>query len=137
MRYHGAPTVLFGQLVGPNRFGYCTDLIHFQQQTVASFLFNGSLNTFGVGYGQIISYDLQKNLMKSLKHYHFVVLIYLDICGGSNRSPRTPVILVERILNRNNWKVFNEFLIQSLQFFRTQPLAFVRVGVFEVQIVLS
>jgi len=60
VRYHSTPTVLFGQLVSPDRFGNGADLVHFQKQAVACFLFNRSLDTFGVGYRQIVSYDLEK-----------------------------------------------------------------------------
>ncbi|TMW49879.1 hypothetical protein DOY81_005060 [Sarcophaga bullata] len=116
MRYHGAPAVLFGQQMGLDGFGNGTNLVDLQQQTVAGLLFNGSLDTFGIGDSQIITNDLNAG-------------------SGSKFSPGIPMILIEGIFNGYNGEVLDEFLVQIGQFFWGQPLGFVAVGVLEIQIV--
>lgn len=95
-----------------------TNLVDLEQETVASLLLNGSLDTDGVGDSQIITDDLDARL-------------------GGKVGPCLPVILVERILNGDNGVVLDVLEVDIGELGTSNPLGRIRVGVLEVQIVLA
>ena len=46
------------------------------------------------------------------------------------------MVLVERILYRHNREILDEFQVEIRQLFSVNPLAFVCVGVLEIQVIL-
>lgn len=58
MRDHGAPTILLGEEVSLNGLSDGTNLIHLQEQAVASLLVHSHLDAFGVGDRQVITHNL-------------------------------------------------------------------------------
>jgi hypothetical protein len=74
------------------------------------------------------------------KEKHFILNAYdqnyLNWSAGSDFSPRSPIILIEGILNGSNWEFLDPLQIHVAKCISTQPLASVRVGVLEVQVVL-
>jgi hypothetical protein len=72
--------------VRSNALGNRPDLIDFKQQGIAGALINGHLNSLGIGYGQVITNNLDRS-------------------GGRKARPRVPVVLIKWILNRNDYKL--------------------------------
>lgn len=58
MRHHGTPTVLFGQQMSLDRFGDTTNLVHLEEEAVASFLLDSGGYSLRIGDSQIVSYNL-------------------------------------------------------------------------------
>ena len=111
-------TVSLAKVMGSNGFSHRTNLVDFQQQTVASLLVHSGLNTFWISHSQIISNDL-------------------DFSRPSQFGPAFPVVLVEGILNAHNWGVFDKSLVHFAKFVTGNPVLGLRFGILEVQIVLS
>lgn len=95
-----------------------TDLVDLEQETIASLLFNGSLDAERVGHSEIVTDDLDTTL-------------------GSEVSPRLPVILVEGVLDGDDGVLRDVAEVEVGEFDTSDPLGRVRVGVLEVKIVLS
>jgi len=56
---HGSPSILLGQEMSINGFSDASNLIHFQQQTVACLLLNCGEDPFRVRHRQIIPNNLK------------------------------------------------------------------------------
>lgn len=56
--HHGTPAVLLGQQMSLDTLRHGADLVHFQQKTVARLFLDSSVDTLGVGDGQVISHNL-------------------------------------------------------------------------------
>mmetsp|Transcript_35776 Transcript_35776/g.82841 ORF Transcript_35776/g.82841 Transcript_35776/m.82841 type:complete len:509 (-) Transcript_35776:20-1546(-) len=82
---HDAPAVLLGELNGIDRLGDGANLVHLEEEAVGGLRLDRLLDLGRVGHGQIITNDLHINTKL-----------------GSDLRPVSPVILIERILNRHN-----------------------------------
>jgi hypothetical protein len=82
---HDTPTSILGVLGSLDRLSKRTDLVNLKKKGIACVLLNGSSNTLGVSDSQVITNKL-------------------ELRGGTEVGPVVPVILVESILNGNNWK---------------------------------
>lgn len=67
-----------------NTFGDGTDLVDFEEEGVARFLFNGGLNTLGVGDQEIVTDDLDRDV-------------------GGEFGVGVPVVLVEGVFDGDNY----------------------------------
>lgn len=63
--------------------------------------------------------------------------LYLNAGVGGDVGPGLPVVLVERVLNADDRELLHEALVDVCQLVHVYPLALVRAGVLEVQVVLS
>jgi len=98
MRHHYTPACLLWHLTSLNRLSHWTDLIHFQQQAVASLLINGLLNSLWIGHRQVIAattndafhWQRCEHVQSSLQHkcfikywisfIYFTCIYYLFLC---------------------------------------------------------
>jgi hypothetical protein len=55
MGHHDTPASSVGVLGGLNRFSQSADLVDFEEQSVAGFGVDGTLDAFGVGHGQVVT----------------------------------------------------------------------------------
>jgi len=81
VRDHCSPSTLLSKKMGIDGLGNGTDLVYFQEETVAGLLLNSGSNTLGVGDSQVVTDNLNWG------------------CSGDS-GPGLPVILVKGIL----WK---------------------------------
>jgi hypothetical protein len=93
-------------------------LVNLEQKTVASLLLDGGLDPERVRDGQIVTDDLDTTLLGEM-------------------SPSFPIILIERIFDRNDRVLFDVSEVDVSEFDTGDPFRRVRVGVLEVQVVLS
>jgi hypothetical protein len=91
---HDTPTSILGVLSSLDRLGKGTDLVDLEKKGIASVLLDGSSNTLGVSDSQVITNKL-------------------ELRGGAEVGPVVPVILVESILNGNDWKRKKKFASQN------------------------
>jgi hypothetical protein len=92
--------------------------VYLEEEAVASLLLDRRLDSQRVGHRQIITNDLNAALLR-------------EVCPG------LPVILVERILHRNNWVLLDVAQIEVRKLNTRDPLARVRIGVLEVKVVFA
>lgn len=59
MRDHGSPAISLGQVVSLDGFSHGSDLVYLEEQAVACFAIDGSLDTLGVCDREIVTNDLQ------------------------------------------------------------------------------
>lgn len=85
VRDHDTPAGSLRVKSGLNRFGNGTNLVNLQQESVTGLLLNGSDNTLGVSNQKIITNKLEFRL-------------------GVQVSPSSPIILIESIFNRDNYR---------------------------------
>jgi hypothetical protein len=93
-----------------------SDLVDLKQETVASFLLNGSLDTEGISDGKVVTDDL-------------------DATIGGEVSPSLPIVLVEGILNGDDGVLLDVADVEVSELDASEPLRGVGVGVLEVEIV--
>lgn len=96
-----------------NGLGDCADLVNLEQKTVASLLLDGSLDTQGVCYSQVITDNLNAAVLGEV-------------------GPRFPIILVEGVLDRDDRVLLNVAEIKVSEFDARDPFGRVGVGVFEI-----
>lgn len=94
------------------------DLVDLEEQTVASLLFDGGLDSEGVGDSQIVTDNL-------------------DATVGVEVGPSFPVILIEWIFNGYNGVFLDVAEVEVGEFNTRDPLGWVGVRVLEVKIVFS
>ena len=94
------------------------DLVNLEQETVARFFLNGSLDTKRVSDSEIVADDLDATLLGEV-------------------NPSLPIILVERVLDRDNGVLLNVADVQVGELFTSKPLRGVGVGILEVKIVFA
>ena len=95
-----------------------TNLVNLEQETVASLLLDGSLDTERVGDGQVITDDLDTGVLGEV-------------------APGLPVVLVEGVLNGDNGVVLDVGEVEIGELDTGDPLGWVGVGVLEVEVVLA
>jgi hypothetical protein len=91
---------------------------HLEQESVASLLLDGGLDSEGVGDGQVVTDNL-------------------DLGRGVEVGPRLPVILVEGVLNRDNVVLLDVALVDLGKLLSGEGLGLVRVGVLYISTVMS
>ena len=64
MRRHDAPAGLLRHAHGLNCLSDCANLVHLEEQSIASLGFNGLLHTLGVGHRQVIAHNLQQRAIE-------------------------------------------------------------------------
>ncbi len=101
-----------------DRLGNGADLVNLEEETVACLLFDGGLDAQRVGDSQIVTDDLDATLSGKV-------------------GPRLPVILVEGVLNGDDGVLGDIAKVKVGELDTRDPLCGVRVGVFEVQVVLA
>merc|ERR1719187_1712042 len=116
--HHGAPPFSFSHIVSLNRLSHRTNLIYFQQKSIAGFLFNSSLDSLRICNKQVISN-------------------YLNISFLCEFGISSPVILVKRILNGHNREVLDKALVHLQQRVGADPVGLLGVWVLEVKIIFS
>jgi hypothetical protein len=114
---HDTPAVGVRVLGSLDRLGQSSDLVNLEQQGVGSLELNGLLDTQRVGYGQVVSNDL-------------------EVRGLVEVAPGLPVILGEGVLNGDDGVLGGQVLVQAGKLLVREPLGRVAVGVLEVKIVL-
>lgn len=92
--------------------------MYLEEETVASLLLNRRLDSQRVGHSQIVTNDLDAALLRKV-------------------GPGLPVILVERVLDRNNWVLLDVAQVQICKFDARNPLARIGVGVLEIEVVFA
>jgi len=95
-----------------------SDLVNLEQQAVASFLFDGSLDTEGIGDSKVVTNDL-------------------DATIGSEVGPSLPIVLIEGILDGDYGVLLNVANVEIGELNTGEPLRGVGIGVLEVEIVLA
>lgn len=114
---HDTPLGVVGVVGGLDRLGDGSDLVDLEQKGVSGLLLNGSLDSDGVGDGQIITDNL-------------------DVGGGDKVRPGGPVVLSEGVLERDNGVLLDELRVVSGKLLTGLPQRLVGIGVLEVKIVL-
>ena len=117
VRHHDSPVVGLSELSSLDRLGDRADLVDLEQKTVACLLLDGRLDTEGVRDRQVITDDRN--------------------AGLTQYRPGFPVVLVEWVLNRRDRVLLEVALVDVGELSTRDPLAWVRVGVLEVQVVLA
>ena len=95
-----------------------SDLVDLKQETVASLLLDGSFDAEGVGDSKIVTDDLDATFFGEV-------------------SPSLPIVLVEGILDGDDGILLNVADVEVGELDASEPLRGVRVGVLEVEVVLS
>merc|ERR1719154_71469 len=96
--------------------GGAADLVHLEQQTVASLLLHSGVDADRVGDGKVITHDL-------------------DGCGGRHLGPVHPVVLIKGILNGGDGELFAEVEVHLAELVAGDLLGAVIVVGLEVEIV--
>jgi hypothetical protein len=137
VRDHDTPFVRESQVGRFDRLGDGSDLVHLQEQTVASFLLNGGLDTLGVGDGQVITNNLDRDgrsqVLVRFPCFYGRVSAYSFV----RFKKRHTVILIERIFDRDNRVFLNKGAVQVGQLDTRQSLGSIGVGVLKVQVVFA
>eukprot|EP00128_Syssomonas_multiformis_P001164 Colp12_sorted_trinity150504_noHs@28271 len=118
MAHHYTPARCMCKVGSLNAFSDTTNLVHLEQQAIASLLFDGSLDPLGVRDSQIVTDNL-------------------DVCGACELGPLLPVILLERIFDGADGVLADERLVQLTKLFARQVVLGLTVGILKVKIVLS
>lgn len=118
MRDHDTPALLLRQQASLNSFSDGADLVDFQQQSIASLLLDGHMNSLGVSDQEIVTDDL--NVSTDVRSQVVVGL---------------KVVLIERIFNGDDRVLFRVGLVEGSQVFAADNLATVLVLVLEVKVV--
>jgi len=92
MAHHNTPSILLGKLTSLDRLHDRSDLVHFQQKTVACLFVNSCLDSLRVCDCKIITNNLDVNFRLQF-------------------GPGFPIILVEGILNGYNRVFLDKWLI--------------------------
>ena len=95
MRDHNAPSGCLGHVACLDTLSDGTDLVDLKQKGVAEFLVDSSLDSGWIGDQQVIS----DNLDFISDH-------------GSHLGVGLEVILIEWVLDRNNWVSINQLLVE-------------------------
>lgn len=90
--------------------------LYLQEKSIAGLQVDSLLDTERVGNGQIISNDLEVAGLVEVRPVRLVSEIVQQ--KADNFLPSLPVVLSERILDRNNWVLLGELLVQISQFYR-------------------
>lgn len=114
---HDTPLGVVGVVGGLDGLGDGSDLVDLEQKGVGRLLLDGSLDSDGVGDGQIITDNL-------------------DVGGGDEVRPGGPVILSKGILERDNGVLGDELRVVRSKLLTGLPQRLVGVGVLEVKVVL-
>jgi hypothetical protein len=91
---------------------------YLQKETIAGFLFNGRFDTKRVRHCQVVTDNL-------------------NAAQFGEVGPGIPIILVEGVLDRNDRVLLNVTEVEVGKLYASDPLAWIRVGVLEVQIVFA
>ena len=118
VRHHDSPVVRLSELGSLDRFGDRADLVDLEQKTVASLLLDGRLDAQRVRNGQVVTDDSDAGRL-------------------AQDRPGLPVILVEGVFNRRDGVLLNVTLVDLSELGTRNPLAWVRVWVLEVKVVLA
>ena len=94
------------------------NLVDLQKKTIARLLLDGRLDTERVRDGQVIADDLNAGL-------------------GCEVGPCLPVVLVKRVLDRDDGVLFDVAEVDIRELNTSNPFGRVRIRVLEVEIVLS
>ena len=86
---HGSPSLNLGHVMSLDGLSHTSNLVDLQQEAVAGLLVDGGGDPLGVGHQEIVSNNL-------------------DAGAGRQLGVSFPVILVEWILNTDNWVVLDE-----------------------------
>lgn len=117
VRDHDAPSSAESILGGLDGLGDGADLVDLQEKGIARLELDGLLDEGGVGDSQVITNDL-------------------EVGGLEEVGPGLPVILSEGVLDRDDRVLGGQGLVKVGELLVGEPLALVRVGVLEVQVVL-
>jgi len=98
VRSHHAPAALLAHFHRIDRLSDCPDLIYLQQQSIACFLIDGRLHTGDIGHGEVVPNHLR---------------LYSDL--RSECGPPFPVVLVEGVFDRDDWKVFAKLYVKCCE----------------------
>ena len=95
-----------------------SNLVDLEQETIASFLLDSSLDTEGVCDSKVVPDDLDATLRGKV-------------------GPSLPIVLIEGILDRDNGVLLNVAEIEIGELGSSEPFRGVGVGVLEVKIIFS
>lgn len=109
---HDTPTVGLRELNSLDRFGDGTDLVDLEEQSIARLLLNGSLDSLGVGDGQVISDNLDLGRLVEV-------------------GPSLPVVLCEWVLDGADVVLLAVTVVESGKLLTGEPLGRVGVGVLQ------
>src|SRR5699024_11865294 len=95
VRHHGAESVAVCQIYSIEGLRQGTNLVYLYQQGVSCLLIDAALQASWVGSKEVVADDL-----------------YLVTDFSDKRRVPLPVVLIEWILNGNNWVLLNELGVQ-------------------------
>ena len=89
MRHHSSPALGLGHVVSLDGLSHAADLVDLQQEAVAGLLVNGGGDPLGVCDQEVVSDNLDRG-------------------AGGQLGVAFPVVLVEGILNTDNWIILDK-----------------------------